>query len=236
MQAEIARAAGRPMLAANFERAAELVDVPQDFIMSVYELLRPGRAKDKTPLLEAAQTLRETTRRSAWRASWRRPPRSTSGAGCSPIGSEEGDGDELDRRDYRSHLLPRRAGAAGHGAEARGDGASRHRRAEHLSEAAGPRQRSRPRSRRTTISGRRSTSGWKSTLIPNTRDLLAALPHARHRLPLRAHRQPDASRARALAQPSQARLERPAPAARQTGNRRSSTSSRRSARRSSWRR
>lgn len=59
LQAEIARAAGRPMLAENFERAAELVDVPQDFIMQTYELLRPGRAKDKAPLLEAAKTLRE---------------------------------------------------------------------------------------------------------------------------------------------------------------------------------
>lgn len=59
MQAEIARAAGRPMLAANFERAAELVDVPQDFLMQVYELLRPGRARDKAPLLEAARRLRE---------------------------------------------------------------------------------------------------------------------------------------------------------------------------------
>jgi propanediol dehydratase small subunit len=58
MQAEIARAAGRPMLGANFERAAELVEVPQDFIMQVYELLRPGRAKDKAPLIEAARRLR----------------------------------------------------------------------------------------------------------------------------------------------------------------------------------
>lgn len=57
-QAEIARAAGRPMLADNFERAAELVDVPQDFVMQVYELLRPGRAKDKAPLIEAARKLR----------------------------------------------------------------------------------------------------------------------------------------------------------------------------------
>ena len=60
LQAEIARAAGRPMLAANFERAAELVDVPQEVIMRVYELLRPGRARDKAPLLEAARMLRET--------------------------------------------------------------------------------------------------------------------------------------------------------------------------------
>ncbi|MCB1486038.1 MAG: glycerol dehydratase, partial [Bauldia sp.] len=54
------RAANRATLGANFERASELVDVPQDFIMQVYELLRPGRAKDKQPLLDAAKTLRET--------------------------------------------------------------------------------------------------------------------------------------------------------------------------------
>lgn len=59
-QAEIARSANRATLAANFERAAELVDVPQDFIMHVYELLRPGRAKSKDALMEAALTLRET--------------------------------------------------------------------------------------------------------------------------------------------------------------------------------
>jgi propanediol dehydratase small subunit len=58
MQAEIARAAGRPMLAENFERAAEMVDVPQDLLMQVYELLRPGRTKDKAPLLAAAAKLR----------------------------------------------------------------------------------------------------------------------------------------------------------------------------------
>ena len=59
-QAEISRDAGRPTLALNFERAAELVDVPQDFIMQVYELLRPGRAKAKQQLLDAASTLRVT--------------------------------------------------------------------------------------------------------------------------------------------------------------------------------
>jgi propanediol dehydratase small subunit len=58
-QAEIARAAGRETLAENFERAAELVDVPQDTIMRVYELLRPGRAEGKSALLAAATELRE---------------------------------------------------------------------------------------------------------------------------------------------------------------------------------
>jgi propanediol dehydratase small subunit len=57
-QAEIARAAGRPTLAENFERGAELVDVPEDVVMQVYELLRPGRAAEKTALVEAAKVLR----------------------------------------------------------------------------------------------------------------------------------------------------------------------------------
>lgn len=59
-QAEISREAGRPTLALNFERAAELVDVPQDFVMQVYELLRPGRAKSKQDLSDAAKIMRET--------------------------------------------------------------------------------------------------------------------------------------------------------------------------------
>ena len=58
-QAEIARAAGRDTLAANFERGAELVDVPQDTIMRIYELLRPGRAQSQEELLAAARELRD---------------------------------------------------------------------------------------------------------------------------------------------------------------------------------
>ena len=58
-QAEIARAAGRDTLAANFERGAELVDVPQDTIMRIYELLRPGRAQSPGELLAAARELRD---------------------------------------------------------------------------------------------------------------------------------------------------------------------------------
>jgi propanediol dehydratase small subunit len=58
-QAEIARAAGRGTLAANFERGAELVDVPQDTIMRIYELLRPGRTQSQDELLAAARELRD---------------------------------------------------------------------------------------------------------------------------------------------------------------------------------
>jgi glycerol dehydratase small subunit/propanediol dehydratase small subunit len=56
-QAEISRDAGRPTLALNFERASELVNVPQDVIMQVYELLRPGRARTKQQLLDTAAML-----------------------------------------------------------------------------------------------------------------------------------------------------------------------------------
>lgn len=59
-QAEVARAAGRPRLADNFLRAADLVAVPQDVIMRAYELLRPGRAKSMADLLAMAKIMRET--------------------------------------------------------------------------------------------------------------------------------------------------------------------------------
>lgn len=59
-QAEIAAAAGRPTLGRNFDRAAELIDVPQDVILRIYELLRPGRAKGKQDLLDAAKLLRQS--------------------------------------------------------------------------------------------------------------------------------------------------------------------------------
>ena len=58
-QAEIARDVGRAALAANFERAAEMTRLPQDEIMRIYELLRPGRAKSAADLHEAAERLRE---------------------------------------------------------------------------------------------------------------------------------------------------------------------------------
>jgi propanediol dehydratase small subunit len=59
MQAEIATAAGRPRLGQNFQRAADMVDVPQDVLLKAYELLRPGRAKSKQDLLDAARTFRD---------------------------------------------------------------------------------------------------------------------------------------------------------------------------------
>ena len=58
MQAGLARTVNRSKLADNFERAAELVDIPQDYLMVIYELLRPGRARDKAALQDIADDLR----------------------------------------------------------------------------------------------------------------------------------------------------------------------------------
>jgi propanediol dehydratase small subunit len=44
LQAAVALAAGRPQLAENLERAAELAGVPDDLLLAVYGALRPGRA------------------------------------------------------------------------------------------------------------------------------------------------------------------------------------------------
>jgi propanediol dehydratase small subunit len=43
-QAEVARAAARPQLADNLERAAELANVPADLLLEIYTALRPRRA------------------------------------------------------------------------------------------------------------------------------------------------------------------------------------------------
>lgn len=59
-QASIARAVGRVRLADNLERAAEMSELPQELVMRIYELLRPGRCRDSAQLLHAARTLRDT--------------------------------------------------------------------------------------------------------------------------------------------------------------------------------
>ncbi len=43
-QADVARAHGNPQLAENFERAAELTAFDESEVLSLYEMLRPGRA------------------------------------------------------------------------------------------------------------------------------------------------------------------------------------------------
>ncbi len=56
LQAQVAESAGRPQLAENLRRAAELVAVPEERILEIYNALRPGRA-DRAQLLALAADL-----------------------------------------------------------------------------------------------------------------------------------------------------------------------------------
>jgi propanediol dehydratase small subunit len=60
LQAAIAEKAGRPNLAQNLRRGAELVEIPDQVLLDVYELLRPGRAQNADELQAAANQLRDT--------------------------------------------------------------------------------------------------------------------------------------------------------------------------------
>ena len=60
LQAAIAEQAGRPNLAQNLRRGAELVEIPDHVLLDIYELLRPGRAQSADDLRAAADQLRDT--------------------------------------------------------------------------------------------------------------------------------------------------------------------------------
>ena len=57
-QGQVAREAGNDPMEMNFERAAELVDVPDDVILKMYDKLRPNRST-KLELVMMAQELLE---------------------------------------------------------------------------------------------------------------------------------------------------------------------------------
>ena len=57
-QGQVAREAGNDPMEKNFERAAELVDVPDDVILKMYDTLRPNRST-KLELVLMAQELLE---------------------------------------------------------------------------------------------------------------------------------------------------------------------------------
>jgi len=56
LQSEIAKVNNREQLAKNFKRAAELVNIPNEIILSIYILLRPSNA-NKEKLLEVCDML-----------------------------------------------------------------------------------------------------------------------------------------------------------------------------------
>ena len=55
-QAQIAESAGRPLLAENMRRAAEMTGIPDARVLEIYEALRPYRAT-KQELLDLADEL-----------------------------------------------------------------------------------------------------------------------------------------------------------------------------------
>lgn len=57
-QGQVARESGNAPMEKNFARAAELVDVPDDVILKMYDKLRPNRST-KLELLQMAQELLE---------------------------------------------------------------------------------------------------------------------------------------------------------------------------------
>jgi len=57
-QGEVAMEADNPAMAGNFERASELVDVPDEVILHMYNMLRPNRST-KRELVEMAKELLE---------------------------------------------------------------------------------------------------------------------------------------------------------------------------------
>jgi propanediol dehydratase small subunit len=59
LQAQVADRAGRPQLAENLRRAAELVDIPEERILEIYRALRPGRG-DRQVLLALADDLEKS--------------------------------------------------------------------------------------------------------------------------------------------------------------------------------
>lgn len=59
-QAAIAERVGRPNLAQNLRRGAELVEIPDNVLLDVYDLLRPGRARSADDLRAKANQLRDT--------------------------------------------------------------------------------------------------------------------------------------------------------------------------------
>ena len=56
LQGQAANESGRPHLGYNFQRAAELVDIPDELLLEIYGKLRPHRAT-KTELTDLANLL-----------------------------------------------------------------------------------------------------------------------------------------------------------------------------------
>ena len=66
-QGQVAREAGNDPMEKNFERAAELVDVPDDVILKMYDKLRPNRSTKLELVLMAQEILEKYNARNCAR-------------------------------------------------------------------------------------------------------------------------------------------------------------------------
>lgn len=57
LQGEIARKEGRTQLSENFERASELVDIPDEELLIIYNMLRPYRSTKEELELKAKELI-----------------------------------------------------------------------------------------------------------------------------------------------------------------------------------
>jgi propanediol dehydratase small subunit len=55
LQAQVAEKHGRPQLALNFRRAAELTRIPDEEVLKIYNALRPGRSTKEELLIMAKE-------------------------------------------------------------------------------------------------------------------------------------------------------------------------------------
>lgn len=55
LQGEFAKSEGRIQLGENFERASELVDIPDEELLIIYNMLRPNRSTEEELLLKAIE-------------------------------------------------------------------------------------------------------------------------------------------------------------------------------------
>ena len=55
LQAQVAEQHGRPQLALNFRRAAELTRIPDEEVLKIYNALRPGRSTKEELLITAKE-------------------------------------------------------------------------------------------------------------------------------------------------------------------------------------
>lgn len=70
-QGQVAKEADNPQMEANFQRASELANVPDEVILNMYNKLRPNRSTKTELVLMAQELLENTVRRTVQSWFWK---------------------------------------------------------------------------------------------------------------------------------------------------------------------